>query len=87
MVSHPILRQQKIKIQADDNTWLRVMADQKLLFEGILPAHAVKEWSGTGPFQIKIANVSALHVFWNDQPVDITYGARSGINSIQIPPR
>ena len=54
--------------------------DKKLLFEGILPAQAEKEWSGTGPFSLKMANVSALHVFWNDQPVDIAYGARGGIN-------
>jgi hypothetical protein len=85
--SHPVLRQQKIKIHADAATWLRVMADKKLLFEGILPAQGEKEWSGTTPFSIKMANVSALHIFWNDQPVDIAYGARSGINSIQIPPR
>jgi hypothetical protein len=85
--SHPVLRQQKIKIHADGASWLRVMADKKLLFEGILPANAEKEWSGAGPFSIKMANVSALHIFWNDQPVDIASGARSGINSIQIPPR
>jgi hypothetical protein len=87
VVSHPLLRQQKIKIHADASTWLRVTVNKKLLFEGILPAQAEKEWSGTGPFSIKMSNVSALHILWNDQPVDIASGARSGINSIQIPPR
>jgi hypothetical protein len=87
VVSHPLVRLQKIKIHADAATWLRVMVDKKLLFEGILPAQGEKEWSGTSPFSIKMADVSALHIFWNDQPVDITTGARSGINSIQIPPR
>jgi|GEM_PF-2065070 len=86
-VSHPVIRQQKIRIHADSSVWLRVGTDQKLLFEGILPAQAEKIWTGVTPFQIKIADVQALHIYWNDQPVDVTYGAKNNINTLQLPPK
>ncbi len=76
-----------VRIKADADSWLRVTSKTNLLFEGILPAGAVKEWSGTGPFQFKIGNVRALSLFWNDQPVDIQMGARGAINEIRIPPQ
>jgi hypothetical protein len=56
-------------------------------FFGILPAGAVKEWSGPGPFQFKIGNVRAISLFWNDQPVDLNAGARGNVNELRIPPQ
>jgi len=78
---------QKVRLQAQSDSWLRVVSRNQLLFEGILPAGASKEWSGTGPFQLKIGNVRALSLFWNDQPVDILAGAHGMINEIRIPPQ
>jgi len=78
---------QKIRLQAQTDSWLRVVSRNQLLFEGILPAGASKEWSGPGPFQLKIANVHALSLYWNDQPVDILVGARSSVNEVRIPPQ
>jgi hypothetical protein len=75
-----------VRIKADADSWLRVTSKNELLFEGILPAGSVKEWSGTGPFLFKIGNVKALSLFWNDQPVDLQSGARGAINEIRIPP-
>ena len=82
---HPVTHQQKVHIHADATTWLRVTTDKKLLFEGLLPAQMEKEWTGLGPFHLKIANVQALHVYWNDQPVDIVSGAHNGANTLQLP--
>lgn len=83
--AHPVSRAQKIRIHADATTWLRVTTTQKLLFEGLLPAQSDKEWTGNGPFIIKMADVQALHVYWNDQPVDVATGAHGRVNSIQLP--
>lgn len=77
----------KVRIKADADSWLRVTSSQQLLFEGILPARAVKEWAGAGPYQFKIGNIRAVSLFWNDQPVDLHTGARGSINEIRIPPQ
>jgi transcriptional regulator with XRE-family HTH domain len=77
---------QKVRIKAEADSWLRVTTNNELLFEGILPAGTVKEWSGPGPFQFKVGNVRALSLFWNDQSVDILSGARGATNEIRIPP-
>ena len=78
---------QTVRLKAVADSWLRVTSRNQLLFEGILPAGAEKRWSGPGPFQLKIGNVRALALFWNDQPVDILVGARGAINEIRIPPQ
>ena len=78
---------QKVLVRARADSWLRVATRNELLFEGILPAGSVKEWSGAGPFQFKIGNIRSLSVFWNDQPVDITAGANGNTNQIRIPPQ
>lgn len=83
----PGLSSQRIHVKAQADSWLRIMANGQLLFEGILPAGGSKEWSGAGPFQLKIGNVRALELYWNDQPVDLVAGARGGMNELQIPPR
>jgi transcriptional regulator with XRE-family HTH domain len=86
-VPKPSITVQRIRVKAQGDSWLRIVTGRQLLFEGILPAGAAKEWSANGPFQIKLGNVRALSLFWNDQPVDIQTGARAGMNEIQIPPK
>jgi hypothetical protein len=77
---------QRLRAKADSDTWLRIMDRSRLVFEGILPAGAVKEWSGPGPFQIKLGNARAVSLFWNDQPVDVQALARGSVAELQLPP-
>lgn len=76
----------RIRLQSQSDTWLRVTTEDQMLYEGILPAGSTKEWSNPQGFVIKIGNVQAISLFWNDQPVDIQSGARSGIKEVKIPP-
>lgn len=85
-MARPINTTQKIVIQAQKDSWLRVTENRKLLFEGILSAGSTKEWSGAGPFSIKMADTQAVSVSWNDQMVDVGAGARGRVNTIQLPP-
>jgi transcriptional regulator with XRE-family HTH domain len=78
---------QRVRIKAATDSWLRLTSRNQLCFEGILPAGAVKEWSGPGPFLFKIGNIHAIALFWNDQPVDIQIGAHGIINEVRIPPQ
>jgi transcriptional regulator with XRE-family HTH domain len=83
----PSIVVQKVRLQAQANSWLRVMSRNQLLYEGILPAGASKEWSGPGPYHFKIGDIHALSLYWNDQPVDLQTGARGAVNEIRIPPQ
>ncbi|MFA5975626.1 MAG: RodZ domain-containing protein [Elusimicrobiota bacterium] len=76
----------KIRINAQADSWLRAVSSGRLLFEGILPAGATKEWAGPGPFELKIGDVKGLTVYWNDQPVDIQSTARGRTLELRLPP-
>jgi hypothetical protein len=78
---------QRVRIKATSDSWIRVTSRKELLYEGILPAGAVKEWRGQGPFQLKLANVKAVTLQWNDQPFDVFLGSHGSINDIRIPPQ
>jgi hypothetical protein len=86
-VPKAMARVQKVRIQATSDSWMRVMSKNELLYEGILPGGSVKEWSGTGPFQLKVGNYKAVTLFWNDQSVDVSAGAVGNVNLIRIPPQ
>jgi cytoskeleton protein RodZ len=77
---------QKIKATAAGDTWMRVSGESQLIFEGILPAGSTKEWSGPGPFRIKVGNISAVVVTWNDQPIDLKTETRGSVADFTLPP-
>jgi transcriptional regulator with XRE-family HTH domain len=87
VVPKAMARIQKVRVKASADSWMRVMSKNELLYEGILPGGSVKEWSGTGPFQVKVGNYKAVSLFWNDQPVDVSAGAVGNVNLIRIPPQ
>jgi len=80
------LQVQRIRAKAEADSWVRVTDNHQMVFEGILPAGAVKEWSGPGPFRIKIGNITAVSIVWNDQPVDIKAAARGHVAELKLPP-
>ncbi len=87
MVPKPSVTTHQVRVHAEADSWLRVTTKSELLFEGILPAGASKEWSGPGPFQFKIGNVRAVSIFWNNQPFDLAPGSHGAVNEIRIPPQ
>jgi len=83
----PSIVVQKVRLQAQKSSWLRVTSRNQLLYEGILPAGMSKEWSGSGPYRIKVGDIHALSLFWNDQPVDLQVGANGSVNEVRVPPQ
>jgi cytoskeletal protein RodZ len=77
---------QRIRAKADSSAWLRVSDSQQLYFEGVLPAGMTKEWSGAGPFRIKVGDIRTVTLTWNDQPVDLRDGARGNVADLRLPP-
>jgi hypothetical protein len=85
-IQQPSIFAQKIRIDSRQDSWIRVLNHHQLIYEGILPAGVTKEWSGAGPFRIKLSNIHSVSIFWNDQLVDTSPGARGSINNIVLPP-
>jgi transcriptional regulator with XRE-family HTH domain len=77
---------QRLTLKAAKDSWLRVSMNRHLLFEGVLPAATVKEWTGPGPFHIRIANVSAVSLYWNGQPVDLQSMGHGATAELHLPP-
>ncbi len=85
ITSRPQNTIQKVRLMADVDSWIRVVDNRRLVYEGIFPAHATKEWTGAGPYLIKMGNTKAVRLYWNDQPVDVQVGAHAGMNELQLP--
>jgi cytoskeleton protein RodZ len=85
MAPKPTTTLQKVRLHAQADSWLRVSEGRHLLFEGILPAGSTKDWSGQGPFLMRLADPQAVSIFWNDQRVDLPAGSHGKGLDLQLP--
>lgn len=77
--------EQKLYIKAVDDTWVKVMGDDKKLFENILGKEKTFETKTKTEFIIKIGNIDGVEVYFNDKRVDISKGAsNSKVNTITL---
>ena len=81
----PQQTEQKLYIKAISDTWLKVVGDNKKLFESILAKDKIFEATTKQEFNIKIGNIDGIEVYFNDKPVDISKGAsNSKVNTITL---
>ena len=75
---------QKIYIKAFENTWIKIIADNKDIFEGTITDHF--EYKANDEFIIKIGNINTVEVYFNDKLVDITSGKnfKSNVRTIKL---
>ncbi|MEA3560317.1 MAG: DUF4115 domain-containing protein [Candidatus Omnitrophota bacterium] len=52
---------------AEDDLWLEVISDNKLLFQGILPKGSRETWKAGSRFRLQIGNAGALELTLNDK--------------------
>ena len=77
--------EQKLYIRAIDDTWIKVVGDDKKLFENILGKEKTFETKTKNEFIIKIGNIDGVEVYFNDKRVDISKGAsNSKVNTITL---
>ncbi|MBR3627939.1 MAG: DUF4115 domain-containing protein [Elusimicrobia bacterium] len=77
--------EQKLYIKAIADTWIKVIGDDKKLFESILYKDKTFEAVTKQEFNIKIGNIDGIEVYFNDKPVDISNGAsNSKVNTITL---
>jgi len=77
--------EQKLYIKAIEDTWIKVIGDDKKLFENILAKDKTVELTTKQEFNIKIGNIDGIEVYFNDKRVDISKGAsNSKVNTITL---
>ena len=77
--------EQKLYIKAIADTWIKVIGDDKKLFESILYKDKTFETTTKQEFNIKIGNIDGIEVYFNDKSVDISNGAsNSKVNTITL---
>jgi len=81
----PQQTEQKLYIKATDDTWIKVIGDDRKLFESILAKDKTFEATTKQEFNIKIGNIDGIEVYFNDKQVDISKGAsNSKVNTITL---
>ena len=77
--------EQKLYVKAIEDTWIKVIGDDKKLFENILSKDKTFEATTKQEFNIKIGNIDGIKVYFNDKLIDISKGAsNSKVNTITL---
>ncbi|GAB1402606.1 hypothetical protein MASR1M68_15170 [Elusimicrobiota bacterium] len=81
----PQIIKQKLVIKTTGNTWISLEADNKKVFEEIVPKGENREFFADNNFALKIGNVLNVSVYFNDKKVDIVSGAsKNNVNNITL---
>jgi cytoskeleton protein RodZ len=73
-----------LRLKANGDCWVKVMADGKLLYEKVLMAGADTQVTANEKLYISIGYVPALEVYLNDMPVDIKKGSKQDVNDLTL---
>ena len=74
----------ELEIKSITSTWVRVTADDILLFEGVLATGDKKYWTATDKFKVRIGYTPGLAVFLNGETIDTAIGAKQYINELEL---
>ena len=69
--------EQKLFIKAVSDTWLKIVGDNKTLYEDILARDNTIEATAKKEFTVKIGNIDGVEVYFNDKLIDISKDASS----------
>jgi cytoskeletal protein RodZ len=73
-----------VALTAKRNCFIRVRADSKLMFEGILKQGAVETWKAEKEIELKISDGSAVYIEANGSPLPSLTSLRKPIKSLKI---
>ncbi len=77
--------EQSLHVTAQQDTWIKIVSDNRNVFEGILQKGHYFKSKSKNEFIIRIGNVDTVTVFFNDTPVDIVKGSNnSKVNEITL---
>jgi len=68
--------------EVSDKTWLRVVGDGLVSFEGILFSGEKRKWAAKNGMNIRIGNVGGVKLYLNGEEVDIISGNSGLVNEL-----
>jgi len=77
-------RSETLQITATGYTWIRLIIDDKLVFEGWLYEGAEMQWEVEKKFTIRIGNVYKTQLKFAGQPVDILSSSEGGVVELSM---
>jgi len=66
------------------DTWIKIVADDVLLFEKILPAGNEKRWEAKEKIFVRVGYISGVEIKFNGQVVDLKPGSEGEVNEILL---
>ncbi|MCK5533524.1 helix-turn-helix domain-containing protein [bacterium] len=71
-----------LEIKGEEATWLRVIGDGDLAYEGLIKKDEVMFLEAKEKFKIRIGNIFGIKVKFNGESIDIISGQRGEVNEI-----
>lgn len=75
----------RISVEMQDQSWIRVTADQEVAFEGILKAGDVQSWTAKEVLKIRAGNAGAVAVSFNEGDAEVM-GKPGVVAEVTFPP-
>lgn len=73
-----------LEAKTSADTWLRVIADDKLVFEKILPLGSEKRWEAKEKIFVRVGYISGVEIKFNGQAVDLKPGSKGEVNEFLL---
>jgi len=75
---------QTLSIEATEGVWLKIEADGKEVFEGVMRAGDKQSWTADNLFNLRIGYAPGVRVYFNGSLVDVTKGAIQDVNTVVL---
>jgi cytoskeletal protein RodZ len=72
----------KLDITCLSSTWVRVMADNAMVFEGILSQGNTSSWPAQDNFVVKVGYTPGVRIKLNGKDIDVSKGSKQEVNEI-----
>jgi cytoskeletal protein RodZ len=73
-----------LDVKIKDTAWLKVTADNTILFEGTLVAGSEKQWIAQSNFYVVVGYAPGVIMNLNGNPIDVLKGAQQDINQLSL---
>jgi len=70
-----------LKLAASEDTWVRVTADGKRVFDGVLKGQEVRNVEGKENMRVLIGNAGGVQIEWNGRQLD-SFGKRGEVRDV-----
>jgi hypothetical protein len=74
----------ELEIKSLSSSWVKIIADDKIVYEGVLQQSQQKTFGANDKFILKIGYTPGIRVKLNDVDIDINHGSKQDVNDIVL---